>query len=152
LNVINEIFVEGTKNTPQVDFSHLTGELILQGRSIPEDAAKVYEPLLEWANDYINSPKTVTNLRLNLEYFNTASLVWITKLIKILCKINKDESILFIHIYFDITDFDNMDAEELKDIVGALVDNISDSKMSIGIKTYGTRDNGEIVKESLVFI
>jgi hypothetical protein len=150
--VINDIFIEGNRNTPQIDFSLLSGELILQGRSIPEDAAKVYEPLLEWANEYIVSAKPVTNLRLNLEYFNTASLIWITKLIKTLCKINQDDYILFIHIYFDITDFDNMDTEELKDIVEALVDNISDVKISIGVKTYGTRDNGEIVKESLIFI
>lgn len=149
---INDIFIEGTKNTPQIDFNLLSGELILRGRSIPEDAAKVYEPLLGWINVYIKSPKPVTNFRLNLEYFNTASLVWITRIIKLLSSINEDEFILFIHLYFDIADFNSMDIEELKDLVGSLVDNISDTKISIGVKAYGTKVNGEVVRESSIFV
>jgi hypothetical protein len=45
-----------------------------------------------------------------------------------------------------------MDMEELKNIVGQLVDNISEGKISIGVKTYGTDVNGKIVKESTIFI
>lgn len=152
MNQVEDIFIEGTSKTPQIDFNPLSGELILQGRSFPEDAAKVYGPLLEWTSGYVKSPKPVTNFRLNLEYFNTASLVWITRLIKTLSSINKDEYILFIHLYFDITDYAEIDIEELKDIVGSLVENISDAKISIGVKAYGTKGNGEIVRESSIFI
>jgi hypothetical protein len=152
MNQIKNIFIERTAKTPQIDFNQLAGELILSGKSIPENAAKVYEPLLAWINDYIKSPRHTTNLRLNLEYFNTSSSIWLAKMVTALSKISEDDYILFIHLYFDIEDFESMDMEELKNIVGQLVDNISEGKISIGIKTYGTDVNGKIVKESTIFI
>lgn len=152
MNRIKNIFIERTAKTPQIDFDQLTGDLILFGKSIPENAAKVYEPLLAWINDYIKSPRHTTNLRLNLEYFNTSSSIWLAKMVNALSKINEDDYVLFIHLYFDIEDFESMDMEELKDIVGKLVDNIGEGKISIGLKTYGTDVNGKIVKESTIFI
>jgi len=73
-------------------------------------------------------------------------------MVNALSKISEDEYVLFIHLYLDIEDFESMDLEELKNIVGQLVDNISEMKISIGIKTYGTGPNGEIIKESTIFI
>ena len=152
MNKIRNIFIERTAKTPQIDFDQLTGDLILFGKSIPENAAKVYEPLLAWINDYIKSPRHTTNLRLNLEYFNTSSSIWLAKMVNALSKISEDDYVLFIHLYFDIEDFESMDMKELKDIVGQLVDNIGEGKISIGLKTYGTDVNGKIVKESTIFI
>lgn len=153
MNEIKNIFIERTAKTPQIDFNQLAGELILFGKSIPENAAKVYEPLLAWINDYIKSPRHTTNLRLNLEYFNTSSSIWLAKMVTALSKISEDDYVLFIHLYFDIEDFESMDMEELKNIVGQLLDNISEGKISIGIKTYGTDVvNGKIIKESTIFI
>jgi hypothetical protein len=149
---IKNIFIEKTAKTPQIDFNQLTGELILFGRSIPENAAKVYEPLLVWINEYIKSPHRTTNLRLNLEYFNTASSIWLAKMVNALSKISEDDYVLIIHLYFDIEDFESMDMEELKSIVGLLADNISEGKISIGIKTYGTDISGKIIRESTIFI
>ena len=152
MNEIKSIFIERTAKTPQVDFNQLTGDLILFGRSIPENAAKLYEPLLDWISDYIKSPHHTTNLRLNLEYFNTSSSIWLARVVNALSKIAEDDYVLFIHLYFDIEDFESMDLEELKNIVGQLVDNISEGKISIGIKAYGTDTGGEILKESTIFI
>ena len=152
MNQIKNIFIERTAKTPQVDFNQLTGDLILYGRSIPENAAKVYEPLLAWINDYVRSPRQTTNLRLNLEYFNTSSAIWLAKMVSALGKISEEDAVLIIHLYFDIEDFEGMDMEELKDMVSKLVDNIGEVKISIGLKTYGTEASGKIVKESIIFI
>ncbi len=152
MSQIKNIFIEKTAKTPQVDFNQLTGELILFGKSIPENAAKIYEPLLAWINDYIKSPRHTTNFRLNLEYFNTSSSIWLAKMVNALSKISEEDYVLFIHLYLDIEDFESMDMEELKNIVGPLIDNISEVKISIGIKTYGTDVNGKIIKESTIFI
>jgi len=147
---IKDIFIEGTAKSPQIDFNHLTGDLILYGKSIPENAAKVYEPLLFWVNEYVKSPRKTTNLRLNLEYFNSATLIWLAKIVKALSKIDLEESVFFIHIYFDLEDFESMESDELKDLIGLLVDNIGDSKVSIGIKSYGTDGNGKIISGSTI--
>jgi hypothetical protein len=36
--------------------------------------------------------------------------------------------------------------------VGSLVDNLGEIKISIGVKVYGTDDNGKIVKESIILV
>jgi hypothetical protein len=98
---INNIFLEPTDKTPLIDFNQLTGDLILSGRSIPENAAKIYEPLLTWTQNYIKNPCATTNFRLNLEYFNTATSIWISKIIKVLCEIKDQES--FSHLEREAT-------------------------------------------------
>ena len=77
----NYYYTEGSSKNPQIEFNPLSGDLILTGRSIPENAAKVYEPLLSILTDYIKAPRQVTNFRLNLEYFNSASLLWFARII-----------------------------------------------------------------------
>jgi hypothetical protein len=148
---MDHIIIEPTGKTPAIDFNQLTGDLILSGKSIPENAAKIYEPLFNWVVDYIKNPKPVTNLRLNLEYFNTATSLWLTKIVKELCSINDMELTLFIHIYFSIEDFDSLD--NIKDDIIELTNPIiSSATLSVGYKIYGIDDDGNIIKESLVLV
>jgi hypothetical protein len=146
------LFLEPTEKTPQIDLNHLTGELILSGRSIPENAAELYEQVLVWVADYINNPRQTTNLRMYLEYFNTASSIWLAKVVKTLSKIKDPEYTLIIHLYFHIEEFDNMELEDLKDALSPIIDMIGNPTVSVGIKIYGTDDNGAILKESMVLI
>lgn len=60
-------------STPSVDFNTATGIFILKGRSIHENPSIFYEPLLEWLDGYIASPRPYTTLHIHLEYFNTSS-------------------------------------------------------------------------------
>ncbi|NMC41152.1 MAG: DUF1987 domain-containing protein [Bacteroidales bacterium] len=149
---LRNIYIEATAKTPEVDFDSMTGNLILSGRSIPENATELYDPLYKWINQYILTPCQVTNLRLNLEYFNTASSIWIAKIVKALSRMDKPDNLLYIHLYFNIEEFDNMETEDIKDAISPVVDIISDATVSIVVKIYGTDDNGEIIKESMVLI
>lgn len=146
------LYIEPTNKTPQIDLNHLTGELIFSGRSIPENAAELYEKILHWVTEYVDNPRHTTNLRLNLEYFNTASSIWIAKIVKVLCSIKKQEATLMIHLYFHIEEFDSMDIDDLKDALSPIIDMIGTPSVSLGIKIYGTDENGEILKESMVLI
>lgn len=149
---LKNIYIEATSKTPEVDFDSLTGNLILSGRSIPENATELYDPLYKWINQYTANPCQVTNLRLNLEYFNTASSIWIAKIVKTLSRMDKPDNLLYIHLYFNIEEFDNMETEDIKDAISPVVDIISDATVSIVVKIYGTDDNGEIIKESMVLV
>jgi hypothetical protein len=149
---LKNIFIEPTEKTPQIDFNYLTGDLILAGRSIPENATEIYEPVHNWVSEYIKNARQTTNLRLNLEYFNTASSIWLAKIVKSLSKIENPDYILFVHLYFNIEEFDILDVEDIKDALSHVVDIINTSTISIGIKIYGTDDQGRIVKESMVLI
>jgi hypothetical protein len=147
---LKNMFVEQTDKTPLVDLNYLSGELILSGKSIPINAPRIFEPILDWVNEYVKTPKQTTNLRLNLEYFNTASSIWLAKIVKALAGINKPECVLILHIYFPIEDFDDID--DIKDDLSPIIDVISGTTVSIGLKIYGTDESGKILKESMIFI
>jgi hypothetical protein len=147
------LIIEQTPKTPQIDLNKLTGDLILSGKSIPENAAKVYEPLLNWVTEYILKARPITNLRLDLEYFNTASAIWLAKIIKVLIGINEPDYVLIVHLYLPVDEFDELnDFEDIIEAFGPIENIVQDAKFSIGIKLHGLDDNDEIIKETLVFI
>jgi hypothetical protein len=149
---LKNLYIESTAKTPHVDLNHFTGELIFSGRSIPENAALIYEDILIWINEYSKTPKTISNLRLNLEYFNTASAIWISRIVKSLSSIEGNEHTLIIHIYFGIEDYDSMDTDEFVDELQPIFHMIGNTNMNVAMKVYGTSYKGEILKESMVLI
>jgi hypothetical protein len=151
--MINELIIEGTPKTPHIDLNHLTGNLILSGKSIPENAAKVYEPVLNWVSKYVLEANPITNFRFALDYYNTSTTLWVTKILKELIKIKEPDYALIVHLYLPIEDFDEVnDFEDIKDAF-LPISNIEQNAMpSIGIKLYGTGDQFEVIKETFVFI
>src|SRR5664279_1117801 len=95
----NSLIIEGTPKSPQIELNPITGDFIFSGRSIPENAARIYEPILNWISEYILNARPTTNLRLNMEYFNTSSSLWLAKILKVLVRINEPDFVLIIHLY-----------------------------------------------------
>jgi hypothetical protein len=149
---LKRLLLEPSVKTPQIDFNQFTGDLILSGKSIPENAAGLYENALKWVIEYIKNPKHKTNLHINLEYFNTSSAIWIAKIVKALCSIKDSAYTLMIHLYFNIEEFENMDVEDLKDELSPIIDIIGTPTINLGIKIYGTDEKGEVLKESMVLL
>lgn len=147
---LKNLFVEQSDKTPLIDLNYMSGELILSGKSIPINAPRIFEPILDWVNEYVKNPRQTTNLRLNLEYFNTASSIWIAKIVKALTSISKPECVLILHIYFPVEDFDDID--DIKDDLSPVIDVISSATVSVGLKIYGTDESGKVLKESMIFI
>jgi hypothetical protein len=74
--------VEPTKITPLIQFS-LSGELKIEGRSIPEDPEKFYNQVFEWIENYFNQPAKQTKLDIQLEYINSGSSKFILAFLKL---------------------------------------------------------------------
>jgi len=152
MNEINSIFIEGTAKTPHIELNHLTGDLIFSGKSIPENAAKVYEIVLNWATNYIQNAKPITNLRINLEYFNTSSLLWLTKILKVLIQIKEPDFVLIVNLYMTVEEFEEIDDfNDIRDTFLPISNLVNSCVPCIGIKLFGTDDKGEIIKETIVF-
>jgi hypothetical protein len=150
---LKNYFSESTQKTPQIDFNNLSGELILSGRSIPENAAKIYEPVLTWIKEYILQARPITNLRLNLEYFNTSSLIWLSKILKVLKQIKEPDYILFVHLYMPVEEYNEMnEIDDIDDALTPVRDILQDAIPCVGIKLHGTNSNSEVVKDALVFV
>lgn len=70
---MEKIFRAATDNTPLVNFDPSQGLIEIKGRSIPENAADFYFPLLEWLNRYSQSSQKHTHFVFYLEYINSIS-------------------------------------------------------------------------------
>ena len=150
---ILSFLIEETPKTPQVELNPFTGDFIFSGKSIPENAAKVYEPILSWVTGYILHARPTTNLRLNLEYFNTSSSLWLAKIFKVLARINEPDYVLMFHLYLPVDEFDELEEfDDIKDAFFPIADVLQCAIPSIGLKIYGTNDADEVVKDKVVFI
>jgi len=148
---LRDLIIERTAKTPQIEMKQKSGELSLAGKSLPENASRVYEPALNWVNNYILRPQPVTNLRLNLEYFNTSSTLWISKILRTLTRINNPDCRLFVHIYMPLEEYDDMkNSEDIKDSFSPLTDILEDSIPEVSLKLYATDDEAQVVRDALV--
>ncbi len=65
--------LKGTEDTPTILLDKKNGILEISGRSLPEDSAEFYKPVIEWINNYATDANPTTEFAFKLEYFNTAS-------------------------------------------------------------------------------
>lgn len=79
---MEKLEITGTAKTPTILLDAGTGDLLLEGRSNPENAAEFFEPVIHWLEHYINQPAARTHLKLNLELFNTSSSKYILEVIR----------------------------------------------------------------------
>ena len=101
---------EGSSKTPEVDFNS-SGELLLKGRSIPENSIEFYKPLIEWLEAYAESPSSKTVLSVQLEYFNTSSSKCILDVFKKLEAVSGSE--ISIKWHYEEDDEDMLEAEKI---------------------------------------
>ena len=67
------LFIEGQLKFPKFDFNSKTGVLKIIGRSIPENPVKLYDPIISWVHNYVESEPENITLSVYLEYLNTHS-------------------------------------------------------------------------------
>lgn len=108
---MQELVVEGTKKTPEVNFS-ASGNLRISGRSIHEDPSKFYDPLVEWVDEYVKSPGPVTTVDIKLEYFNSGSAKFILNILQLLSVVQAAGKKLMINWHYEEGDDDILERGE----------------------------------------
>lgn len=148
---LTDLLIEKTSKTPRIELKYSSGEISLTGRSLPENATRVYEPVLNWVSNYVIQPQPVTNLRLNVEYFNTSSLLWISKIVKTLTRINNPDYRLMVHIYIPLEEYDDMkQSADIRDSFTPITDILQDSIPEVSLKLYATDDASTVIRDALV--
>ncbi|MBN1180740.1 MAG: DUF1987 domain-containing protein [Bacteroidales bacterium] len=109
---MESIFIEGTPKTPTVKFDADQGLVEIKGRSIPENSIEFYKPLVDWLEQYAESPKELTKVNVQLEYFNTSSSKCILDVFKKLEAIHKAKHEVIINWYYEEDDEDMLEAGE----------------------------------------
>jgi hypothetical protein len=101
---MDSLIIEATNHTPKIYFN-TNGELLIKGKSLPEDTATFYAPILKWISDC--SIETVT-FSFQLEYMNSSSANQISKLLLTL-KDNVMVKDCTIDWHYEADDEDNYD-------------------------------------------
>ena len=117
---MDTLIIEGTSKTPKVIFDAEKGELLLEGRSIPENSLEFYIPLMEWLDTYSQEVKMDTIVHMKLEYFNTSSSKCILDFFRKLETISNRGNKISINWYFEEDDEDMMEAGEDYDAIVGL--------------------------------
>ena len=109
---MESIFIEGTLKTPTVKFDSKSGVIEIKGRSIPENSIEFYKPLVDWLEEYAKKPLEKTQVKVQLEYFNTSSSKCILDVFKKLEAIHKAKHDVIINWYYEEDDEDMLEAGE----------------------------------------
>jgi hypothetical protein len=109
---MESILLEGTPKTPNINFDHDKGSLLLKGRSIPENSIEFYKPLVDWLDAYLSSPKPKTVCDVQLEYFNTSSSKCLLDLFKKMELMSSGGNEVIINWYYEEDDEDMLEAGE----------------------------------------
>ena len=118
---MKEFYVKQTHRTPEIKGSVNKGELSIKGRSLPEDAKDFYLPFKKWLSFFLKSNAEKLLVKLELEYFNTATSKVLVDMMMNLDKLRDSKDIKVMWIY----DEDDLEMEEVggdfKLLLGELV-------------------------------
>ena len=127
---MTELNIKQTKVSPLVQLK-VGEELILEGDSRPEDVSEFYTPIIKWfstLNDELKNGKITAPIQMVfcLEYLNSSSVIFISKILKNINDIKTQNNIPFNitwkHLEYDEDMIDL--GEEFNDIYEALNLNI----------------------------
>jgi hypothetical protein len=112
------IKIQGTEDTPKIMLDAENEIFEISGRSLPEDVSAFYEPVLNWLNEYSESPKSKTVFNFKLTYFNTASSKLLLDILMKLEEMHEKGQEVLIKWHYPEDDEDMAEAgEEYSDIV-----------------------------------
>jgi hypothetical protein len=70
---MNALVIEREANTLKIVLDKEKKVFLFEGRSLPENTVKFFEPVLQWLDAYKTNPADETVVDMNFVYFNTSS-------------------------------------------------------------------------------
>ncbi len=112
------IKLQGTDDTPGVVLDPENMIFEISGRSMPEDVATFYQPILDWMDAHIPQLNDKIVFVFKMDYFNTASSKMLLDILVKLEDYYSEGKDIVVHWYYKEDDEDMMEAgEEYADIV-----------------------------------
>jgi len=102
---MKDLLIKETEKTPSVSLSQ-KGILKIEGRSIPEDAASFFKPIIEWTNNFSAEDVRVD---IKLEYFNTSSSKFILEMLRAIDK-NQTKKNMLVNWFYEEGDLDVLES------------------------------------------
>lgn len=106
---MENLTIEATKYTPEINLDANSGVLSISGKSYPENTFEFYEPVMKWIEDYFDgNAKDETKVNLEIIYFNSSSSKLFFDLFDLIEEVNEEHNISINWIY----DKENESAQE----------------------------------------
>jgi len=101
---MEDLYINNTNSTPEINFER-SGKLKIEGKALPEDPKRFFDPLFKWVNE-LDSDQV--DIQIKLEYVNTSSSKRIIELIK---SIDNNPRIKKVDLnwYYEIDDADMLE-------------------------------------------
>lgn len=113
------LYIEREPNTLKVILDKEKKEFSFQGRSLPENTVKFFEPVIHWLMEYIKNPIDDTVVNMNFVYFNTSSAKLLLEVLRQFDNLHKAGNNVKIIWHYMVDDFDIKEAgEEYSTMIG----------------------------------
>jgi hypothetical protein len=116
---MQELIIEKTHRTPGIRFSPSDNVFYIRGESSPEDVRKLYYPVIEWVNKFVEEIATSglkafnnhdsLKFQIDLTYFNSSSAKFLYDLIMEFKKLPALGVAFIVEWYYDNDDADMKD-------------------------------------------
>ncbi len=101
---MNDLVCEKTYSTPKVHLNYKTGIFKIEGRSIPENPAAFFEPILNWLTEYFETNPKSAKIEIKLDYINSGSSKSIMGILKLLYKYYEKGTDIVINWHYEEDD------------------------------------------------
>ncbi|NVO10219.1 MAG: DUF1987 domain-containing protein [Bacteroidales bacterium] len=114
--VLDDIYIPGTKQTPEITCKYKSGEIIFKGNFIASNPSELIEPIQRWLYAFIKAEKSATiTITFHLTYLNGSSGKSLCKLFQQVEEIHDRGINVNIQLFYEDDDIDMLDwCKEMK--------------------------------------
>ena len=104
---MDNIVMQGTKDTPEVFFDFNNGIFSMKGRSLSENSFAFFSPIFSNTEAYFKTPQAVnTTFELKFEYLNSSSFKLVVDLLLLAKKMSSPEKKVIVKWVYEADDED----------------------------------------------
>ncbi len=107
----NDVYIEATPDTPEVELSQSKGVIRFKGRCHPLDPYKYFKDIMDWIETYANDPPKVTLVFIDLEFIQGGSIKLILEFLRTLNQIIQHNCYVYVH-WIENESSENLDYNE----------------------------------------
>lgn len=110
---MENLHIEATKYTPEINLDAKKGFLSFSGKSYPENTFDFYQPTLEWVNTYfVQETQKSTVIEMDIIYFNSSSSKLFFDLFDILEEAHESGKEIIVRWLYDVENENALEAGE----------------------------------------
>ncbi len=102
--------IKQKNNTVGVVLDKENKKFVFEGRSLPENTVKFFEPIMKWIEEYKADPNDETHIDMNFIYFNTSSAKIILEVLQEFDSIHKEGKAVKVTWHYMEEDYDIKEA------------------------------------------